>query len=357
VRQRSLWLEFDQPPQDPNDAYFVRVMNYGPDPLLMSFPVDITPAPDTPIALDPEPIRTITPNSVNDDAGLYAMTQVKPSGTSPVHFLVPLPPSISPEALDLFGFWTYEIRCGHLQWSTAQGRFGRPFRVAGVQHPCRHLIANVDRRGAIPTDGGPVQPCIVTSADLAQTVLNGQSLTSADYPQTQIWFLLYAQLRRADGQAYRNLLLRKLLGRVVDTYRTVGDTGHGTFGGPALAGSSMPSTAGIQQVQSIRVDAAFSQTEVDTLLAELLLPKNTPLSILAVELFNLEDQVIRDLYVGDIPQLQHAGASSGQTGSTTAVATSESVARDQVVRDPLGDELGSQRILRVSPLTRVAPVC
>jgi hypothetical protein len=202
-----------------------------------------------------------------------------------------------------------------------------------------------------------VQPCIVTSADLAQTVLNGQSLTSADYPQTQIWFLLYAQLRRADGQAYRNLLLRKLLGRVVDTYRTVGDTGHGTFGGPALAGSSMPSTAGIQQVQSIRVDAAFSQTEVDTLLAELLLPKNTPLSILAVELFNLEDQVIRDLYVGDIPQLQHAGASSGQTGSTTAVATSESVARDQVVRDPLGDELGSQRILRVSPLTRVAPVC
>ena len=66
-----------------------------------------------------------------------------------VHFLV-LFPSISPEALDLFGFLT-AIRVGHLLWSTAQGRFGTPEprrRVAVVQHPCRHLIANVD--GGLP---------------------------------------------------------------------------------------------------------------------------------------------------------------------------------------------------------------
>ena len=60
--------------------------------------------------------------------------------SSPVHFLVPLPDGISPAALDLFGFWSYELRVGHLLWSTAQGRFGRPFSVRGVQRPCRQLM-------------------------------------------------------------------------------------------------------------------------------------------------------------------------------------------------------------------------
>jgi hypothetical protein len=77
----------------------------------------------------------------------------------------------------------------------------------------------------VPSDGGGAQPCIVASADLAQTVLNGQSLTSVDAPQTQIWFLLYAQLRRANGKAYRNLLLKKLLGQRPARQKTVGDTG------------------------------------------------------------------------------------------------------------------------------------
>ena len=356
IRQRSLWLEFDQPPQDPNDAYFVRVINYGPDPLLMSNPVDITPAPDTPIALDPEPIRTITPDSANDAAGLSAMTQVQPSGSSPVHFLIPLPSGISPEALDLFGFWTYEIRVGHLLWSTAQGRFGRPFRVAGVQHPCRHLIATVDRANAVPTDGGSVQPCIVASADLAQTVLNGQSLTSANAPQTQIWFLLYAQLRRADGQAYRNLLLTKLLGQRPKQGNDTANTGGVLFNSSLLGPRLMPSTAGIGQIQSIPVHANFSVSEIDTILADLLLPANTPLSVLAVEVFNLEFQVIREDAGSLAAQPRIATASGGGSGSGTALAT-RAAAQDQVVGDPLGAELGSQRILRVSPLTPVSPAC
>ena len=359
VRQRSLWLEFDQPPQDPNDAYFVRVMNYGPDPLLMSNPVEIPETPDLPISLDPEPIRTITPDSVNDAAGLSAMTQVQPSGSSPVHFLVPLPSAISPEALDLFGFWTYEIRCGHLQWSTAQGRFGRPLRVAGVQHPCRHLIATVDRSIAVPSDGGAKQPCIVASADLAQTVLNGQSLTSANNPQTQIWFLLYAQLRRADGQAYRNLLLGKLRGQ---RPRDIGDNnpaGNDRSNSSLITPMFTPSTSGIAQVQSIRVEAAFSQSEVDTILTNLLLPKNTPLSILAVELFNLEYLVTRDPAGGATSKALPAMLAGTKLASatTTSVATPRATTADQVIGDPLGDELGSQRILRVSPLTPVAAIC
>ncbi|HEY4379411.1 MAG TPA: hypothetical protein VGN01_03635 [Acidobacteriaceae bacterium] len=359
VRQRSLWLEFDRPTEDPNDAYFVRVMNYGPDPLLMSNPVEIPETPDVPIALDPEPIRTITPDSVNDAAGLSAMTQAKPSGSSPVHFLVPLPSAISPEALDLFGFWTYEIRCGHLQWSTAQGRFGRPLRVAGVQHPCRHLIATVDRSITVPSDGGAKQPCIVASADLAQTVLNGQSLTSANNPQTQIWFLLYAQLRRADGQAYRNLLLGKLQGRRPRNTRLDNLPGDVPTHASFLTPTFTPNTTGITQVQSIRVETAFSQSEVDAILKKLLLPKNTPLSILAVELFNLEYLVTRDPAGGQVPKALPAALSGTRLAgaSATAVATPQTTAAEQVIGDPLGDELGSQRILRVSPLTPVAPIC
>jgi hypothetical protein len=212
-RDRALWLEFDRPPDDGHDAYFIRLINYGPDPLLISFPFDLPSATDTPIALDPEPIRQITPDSANDDAGLAAMTQLQTSGSSSVHFLVPLPDGIASSALDLFGFWTYEIRCGHLLWSTAQTRFGRPLSVSGVQHPCPPLTTLTHRADAVPTDGGPMQPCIVASADRAQTVLEGQSLTNPGAPQTQIRFLLYAQLRRADGRAWRNVLLRRLEGQ------------------------------------------------------------------------------------------------------------------------------------------------
>ncbi len=356
-RQRALWLEFDEPPQDPNDTYFIRVINYGPDPLLISNPTDLPSAPDTPIPLDPEPIRTITPDSANDDAGLAAMTQLIASASSPVHFLVPLPGAISPSDLQLFGFWTYELRCGHVQWSTAQGRFGRPFRVAGVQHPCPPLTADVERIVTVPSTGGPSQPCICATADLAQTVVNGQSLTSAAAPQTQIWFLLYAQLRRADGGAYRNLLLGKLQGVP-----------------PAPTKTFAPSP-GIPQQQSIPVTAAFSQALVDDILAVLRLPGNTPLSVLAVELFNSESLVIRD---DDQPSAEiHEALPGGATRSlqtdspsqtaapvaVTAGAVASTLAApparqsDQVIDDPLGQELGSQRILRVSPLTPVRAVC
>ena len=34
LRDRYLWIEFDQPISDPEDCYFGRVLAYGPDPML-----------------------------------------------------------------------------------------------------------------------------------------------------------------------------------------------------------------------------------------------------------------------------------------------------------------------------------
>jgi hypothetical protein len=323
------------------------VENYGPDPLLISFPTDLASSPDAPIPLDPEPIRTIIPDSANDDAGLAAMTELIPSSSSKVHFMIPLPGTVSPASLELFGFWTYELRCGHLQWSTAQGRFGRPLRISGVQHPCPPLSVNVERVKTTPTGGGPVQDCIAATADLAQTVLNGVSLTLATAPQTQIWFLLYAQLKRADGEVYRNLLLGKLKG-VPPIPTVLGFT---------------PS-----QQQSIPVSAAFPLKAVDEILTILRLPTNTPLSMLAVELFNAESLVIHeDNIKAEMPNSTAsapinrftAGPSStvSAPGGVTPAAATQSGTHAQVASDPLGYDLGTQRILRVSPLVPVRAVC
>jgi hypothetical protein len=86
--------------------------------------------------------------------------------------------------------------------------------------------------------------------------------------------------------------------------------------------------------QEIPVSAAFPVAGVDEILTALHLPFNTPLSVLAVELFNKESAVIP----------QPPGA---------AITQAQSVA----LPDPLGANLGSQRILRVSPLTPVRAIC
>src|SRR5260370_22965774 len=46
-RQRSLWLEFEQPLADPPDPHFASVLAHGPDPLLAFGP---PPSPDAPAA-------------------------------------------------------------------------------------------------------------------------------------------------------------------------------------------------------------------------------------------------------------------------------------------------------------------
>ena len=319
-RQRALWFEFESPPADPRDEYYYRVLGYGPDPLLMSlalgqrgnpelvsrFPAQIEPS----LQIDPEWIRVIAAGDTNDDAGLSAMTKLIPAKAplnesgEPVHYLVPLPNSLSPTSLELFGFWTIELRVGHGNevWSTAQARYGRPLRVSGVQFPPPPLTVSVERIRFLLE----LPSWIVATASLAKTVYNGASLTSSigRLTPTAIWFLLYAQVQRVDGMAWRNILIAKVLGKLVS--------------------SQDESNYNV----NLQVEGRFSQSEIDSVLTRLLpntrRPGNTPLSVLAVEL----------LY-------------KGGTASDPGVLDV----------DPLGSQLGINRILRVSPLTAVPDIC
>jgi hypothetical protein len=99
----------------------------------------------------------------------------------------------------LLGLFTYEVRLGHAggRWSTAQGRFGPPLRVAGVQHPPPPLVCQAAR-----TDKG-----IFVRAPFATPVQDGRHVRPPEGPKTRLWALLYARVEQADAAAWRNLML------------------------------------------------------------------------------------------------------------------------------------------------------
>ena len=216
-----------------------------------------------------------------------------------VHYLLPLPPGITPDALDLFGFWTYEVRVGHSQqWSTAQGRFGRPLRVAGIQHPPPRLTCTPWRN----------QSGIAVSAPYATTLLASQPALDVNVgdPQTALWFMLYAQVMQTDGATRRNVLLARRLGALLPE-----------------DGSLKPNGSPRGQNREPRGAATFVDDNIAAVLRLLGLPPSSPLSVLCVEV---------------LPGPAHT--------------------RDQPpAEDPLGTELGQRRVLRTSPLTAVPAIC
>jgi hypothetical protein len=366
-RERVLWFEFDEPVLDPNDALFARITAYGPDPLLSGAITRLlVPAPDTPIgpttwfdvvesllptppappalAIDPEPMRVIVPGQPIDSSGLDAMLEMEASlpgvpAKPSRHFIVPLPPGVAPDAPELFGFWTYELRIGHKAiWSTAQARFGRPLAVNGVQHPAPGLQCSAFRfREA---DTGPRR--IVVTAPHATAVFADKRLTDpagANDPRTRIWVLLYAQVVQADGASRRNVLVARA--PAIPTL-------------DAVNGKLIPPAT--RDVMSV---AQFDELGVEHKLADLALSADAPLSVIAIELLPSDHLVQQTVTLGerqvyftfDTPDVP-AGAQEPDNLAFVNAARQGS--------DPLGRELGSitsRRILRCSPLTPVAPAC
>jgi hypothetical protein len=244
-RQKALWLELDAKPADAKDTLFARVLVYAPDPVLTDDEVPPPEQLEPALPIDPEPIRTIVPGQGDDLAGAGAMQQLIPTD-SPVHFLVPLPPGLTPESAELYGFFTYELRFGHANfWTTAQGRFGRPLRVTGVQHAAPQLRCAVTR----------TKSRLEITASFATPVRNGRSVRPPQ-PVTGLWALLYAQIHQADDAERRNILL--------DTRPLFTDRKHRP-GGTSSA------------------FAFWTTAQIETALNQLTLGPDTPLSCLAVE--------------------------------------------------------------------------
>jgi hypothetical protein len=250
-----LWIELAEPPRDPGDRYFARVLARGQDPLLQNPEINDTPplTPESSLPIDAEPLRRVTASSADNRAGLDAMQPLIASTTSPVHWALPLPPGISEDSSDLLGFWTYEFRVGHAagdRWSTAQGRFGAPLRAAGVQHPAPPLPCAAAYRVDPASRSGTV---VEATAPLA--------MQSYKWQPTSVWFMLYAQAELMDGSGHRRNVL--LLRRHADSYESMKKRAD-------LAGGFAA--------------ARFPMKEVNGALSALGFAPDAPLSVLAVEL-------------------------------------------------------------------------
>lgn len=337
-RARYLWLEFAEPVKDPNDALFVRMLAYAPDPLLSDWRWELFQVPPEPLLpIDPEDVRTITPNQPEDNYGLDAMQELTSVSSDGKHFIVPLPPGLHPDSAELFGFFTYEIRVGHKEiWSTAQGRFGRALRTTGVQHPAPNLFATVVRDGQ----------SITVTAPFSKAVSNGKNVTSRP-PRTQIWSLLYAQVMQADGLDFRNILLDdRLLKLQRNEKRPINEDAN-----------------------SIGV-GGWSNSEVQDLLSKLALPTDSPLSIVCVEMLPVVFSLIsrRDnkvSFVGrkgmDMEQMIMAHLrnryGTDPEDEQTISENNEYAAAAANYLKPLSAQLGNYRILRSSHLIPVPEIC
>jgi hypothetical protein len=321
-RIRNLWLEFETPPAS-GDGLFARILAYAPDPVLY---VDrdvlaAEPPAEPALKLDPELVRIITPNQPRDEDGLEAMIQLHASPDDPHKFLLPLPDGVAGDDPQLFGMWTYEFRFGHVKpWTTAHGRFSRPLRTTGVQHPAPSLGCAASWRPLEiePFDFIPVidkppalavatKLILVATAPYATPVLNGRRVGDG-IPRTTIGFLVYAQARQADDSGYRNVLLAHRGATPVRDQERV------DFG-----------------------QAFFAQQEVLDALTALGLPVNSNLSVLAVEFY----------------------PPGGMTGAeyNPRFAYEEHGQPPEGI-DPFAPEVfGRRRILRTSPLVPVQPVC
>lgn len=395
-RRRYLWLEFAEPVHDPKDTYFARVLSNAPDQLISDNRPELLATPDEPaLPIDAEPIRIVTFNQSNDDAGLDAMQPMEMSNgaddAAKRFYLLPLPAGLHPESPEMFGFFTYEIRVGHHRytdttpahavgdavWTTAQGRYGRSLRVPGIQHPAPTLTCIVNRD----------EEKLYVTAPYAVAVQNGKNAT-ADPPRTEIWALLYAQVKQADNNGYRNILLddRVLDPRVQVEHDKRAVWSHKYTAAERvtlkqatirstrddLAYASVRNLYKLADTQTVNRDATrygttiWSTDEVTQLLAQYGLPPDSPMSVLCVEtmphITNIAEHVsaLHRPEVRDGVRSMVGGAAFPADAALEQSLAFRATAQQSVnltASRPLNDQLGHFRILRTSPLTRVPYVC
>ncbi len=387
-RQRYLWVEFAEPIQDDKDIYFARVLAYAPDQLISNNSPELWAAPDEPsLPVDPEYIRVITPGQSIDNAGMTAMQPMQKANDSERHYLLPLPAGLNSSSPELFGFFTYEIRVGHYKykgttqnvWTTAQGRFGRALRATGIQHPAPVLLCNVNRD----------EEKLYAVAPYAQAVYKGKNVTS-NPPRTQLWALLYAQVKQADNKDFRNILLddrmmdwrtQVAFNQTQDAYLNLTDAQVQHLKLSAFQNwnpklGSVSNTASLFPVDYTAINkdatkwgtALWQNDEVTSLLSMYGLPADSSLSVLCVEMLptitnvydhinDIGDEATSAKVAGSVSSF-HPQIKSELTDATSRFSADKMTTRMYLNQPkPLSDQLGDYRILRTSPLTEVPFVC
>lgn len=391
-RKRFLWIEFAEPVEDPQDIYFARVLANSPDQLLSNNHPSLFIGPkEPPLPIDPELIRIISPASSNDLAGLNAMQPMVKSTTSDVHYILPLPPGLHANSDDMFGFFTYEFRLGHYErppvnpnedpekvWTTAQGRFGRRLKTQGIQHPAPALTCMPNRDS----------DKLWVTAPYAVAVHNGKNVTAVP-PRTELWALLYAQVKQADNSDFRNILLddRPLDWRVQiepdkevnvfqkytnDELQLLNQVTAKTLKGQAAISETGNFLKLADFTKKNKSSTKFGTTvwsnkEVLQLLSIYGLPHDSPLSVVVVETLPQINNIFE--HITGLEQF-HVAQSAANLMSSEQQATfgQEYFKRFNPRRgastldiprkpSPVSDELGHHRILRTSRLTKVPDIC
>jgi hypothetical protein len=221
------------------------------------------------------------------------------------------------------------------------------------------------------------------TAPYAVTVHAGKNVT-ADPPRTQLWALLYAQVRQADDKDFRNILLddRQLDWRVqVETEKAVSVLDRYTDNDlqvlRTIAYRNFKYEVNVTGVTNMLklVDfttknkdskkfgtVVWTQQEVNLLLANMGLPLGSSLSVLVVETLPQISNIFEHVSRLDTPQV--AGAAENLVGLGSQNALNERATQLLSVQavavqapSPVSDELGHHRLLRTSPLTEVPAVC
>ncbi|WP_285269422.1 hypothetical protein [Kaistella rhinocerotis] len=324
-RQKYLWLEFDKAPENPRTTYYARILAYSPDPYLCRVDRELISniSEDQRFNINDEKIREIIPRMTNDFAGIGVMQELIPEEEeNATRYLLPLPPGLHSASDELFGFFTYEIRVGHRKevWATAQGRYGRPLKVNGVQHPAPELACHAVR-SEIKTPIGK-NKYVELSAPHASAVLNGENITAFP-PNTSLWYSLYTQVMQADGESFRNILI---------------DSGPM----PYHPKKSKINDGGYIKENGNRMGTAkLSVREIGDKLEALGLPRSNSISAIAVEIFPMDNKWQLD-----------KGAKRGSEASYI-----EEYLATRSTLNPLTDLLGQHRIYRSSKLTGITEVC
>ncbi|MBE7174993.1 MAG: hypothetical protein INR69_01225 [Mucilaginibacter polytrichastri] len=378
ARRRYLWLEFDKAPEDERDELFARVLAYAPDQLLSNNAPELFAVPEEPpLPIDPEYIRVFTPASGHEHAGLKAMQKMQHSvaGEDGRHFyLLPLPENLHAESPELFGFYTYEFRFGHGDrlWSTAQGRFGRPFRLTGLQHPAPNLLCTITRD----------EKFIRVNAPFAKAVFGGKNVTS-DPPRTSLWALLYAQVKQADGLGYRNILIdqKKL------TVKKARRINPATGGLEYISEEMLTATYNLNPKQKLSIGAQvdvmrreyaqalarqkdatrhgeteWTNAEIETTLRLYGLPEDASMSIICVEVFGTITRLSEHVnnvrrHADRLAQQIEVNLDKDFADDLRDILPKVEETPERDLGNPLTSELGLHRILRTSPLTEVPFIC